>query len=160
MLRVHLCVPIVCSGNKTEEAGNLHGTHWRNTMNNQAQAQTIASIGHAYTTGDYSGLSDCQLLDAICRIETLGDKMPAAMLPEFEAEADKRNLRGDLGLIWQHTHADYKSTYSGFKSILVLRQAGTSLVPLSQLTEKEIAARLPSAQSKEAKRLAAKGGAL
>jgi hypothetical protein len=54
-------------------------------------------IGRAYTTSDFSEMSDFQLLDAICRIETLGSRMPAAMLPEFEAEADKRNLRGDLG---------------------------------------------------------------
>jgi hypothetical protein len=52
---------------------------------------TAATV-NAYFTDDCSALDDSQLLDAICRIETLGDKMPAEMLPLFVAEADKRGL--------------------------------------------------------------------
>jgi hypothetical protein len=53
-------------------------------------------IGAAYVTHDFTALSDCTLLDCICRIETLGKNMPDDMLANFEAEADKRGLRSEL----------------------------------------------------------------
>lgn len=51
-------------------------------------------------------------------------------------------------LIYRHTHRDYK----GNGSILVLRGA-THLVPMSQLTDAEIEAKLPYALTKEAAHL-------
>lgn len=55
-------------------------------------------IGDAYISRDFSGLADLDLLDAICRIETLGKNMPAAMLGMFRKEAEKRGLVGALDL--------------------------------------------------------------
>lgn len=55
-------------------------------------------IGAAYVTKEFAALNDCTLLDCICRIETLGKNMPDDMLVTFEAEADKRGLRGELDL--------------------------------------------------------------
>lgn len=46
-----------------------------------------------------------------------------------------------LALIYRHTHRDYK----GNGAILVLREGGTHSVPLSCLTEAEIADKLPYA---------------
>lgn len=56
-----------------------------------------------------------------------------------------------LQLIYRHTHRDYKGRVSGVPSILVLR-GSTMLFPLSDLTDEEIASRLPYAQHQEAKR--------
>lgn len=59
-----------------------------------------------------------------------------------------------LKLIYRHTHKDYKGKFpDGTKTILVCR-GGTCLVALDDLTDTEIADRLPSAQRMEAKRLA------
>jgi hypothetical protein len=48
------------------------------------------------------------------------------------------NNQQKLNLIWRKTPAEYKSTRGGFRSLLVLREGGTWLVPLSDLTETEI----------------------
>lgn len=46
--------------------------------------------------------------------------------------------------VWTHTHRDYRGKFEdGTKTILVYRQ-GTTLVPISALTDKEIADRLPA----------------
>ena len=59
-----------------------------------------------------------------------------------------------LQLIWRHTHRDYRGTMKGVRNILVLRRGGTTLVPLSDLTDAEIADRLPRALRREADRKA------
>ena len=56
-----------------------------------------------------------------------------------------------LKLIYRHTHKDYKGKIDGKPSILVCR-GGTCLVMLDDLTDAEIAERLPLAQRMEAKR--------
>ncbi len=48
-----------------------------------------------------------------------------------------------LAAIWKATHADYKGVHNGEKSILVLRSGGTTIVPLSELTDAEIERHLP-----------------
>lgn len=55
-------------------------------------------IGAAYVTKAFTAISDCALLDCICRIETLGKTMPEDMLVGFQEEADKRGLRAELDL--------------------------------------------------------------
>lgn len=60
-----------------------------------------------------------------------------------------------LRLIYRHTFRDYKGRTNGVQSILVNRGA-TCLVPLEQLTDAEIADRLPYAMKKEAERIEAK----
>jgi hypothetical protein len=47
-----------------------------------------------------------------------------------------------LALVWKNTHSDFKGTHEGVKTIMVYRQ-GTRLVPLDNLTDAEIADRLP-----------------
>lgn len=54
-----------------------------------------------------------------------------------------------LALIYRHTHADYKGRSNGYRCILVLRVGGTHSVPLSDLTDAEIASKLPYAMHKE-----------
>ena len=63
-----------------------------------------------------------------------------------------------LKLIYRHTHRDFKGQRDGTKEILTPR----GLVALDDLTEYEVAERLPSALKKEAERLktTAKGVAL
>jgi hypothetical protein len=48
-----------------------------------------------------------------------------------------------LKLVWRHTHRDYKGIRNGQRCILVNRDGATVLVPLTDLTSAEIAARLP-----------------
>lgn len=48
-----------------------------------------------------------------------------------------------LAVIWGKTHRNYRGKVNGQKAILVLRDGGTQLVPLSALTDAEIAARMP-----------------
>lgn len=55
-------------------------------------------------------------------------------------------------LIYRHTHRDYRGS-TGDKAILVMRAAGTTLVPLTELTEAEVEDLLPYALRKEAARL-------
>jgi hypothetical protein len=46
-----------------------------------------------------------------------------------------------LAAIWRETHSDFKSTLDGRRSIMVYRN-GSTIVPLDQLTEAEIADRV------------------
>lgn len=48
-----------------------------------------------------------------------------------------------LKAIWRTTHRDYRGMLDGQRTILVLRQGGTHLVPLTNLTDDEIARKLP-----------------
>lgn len=57
-----------------------------------------------------------------------------------------------LKLIYRHTHRDYKGQRNGIKEILTAR----GLVELDDLTESEVAERLPQALKKEAQRLNAR----
>lgn len=61
-----------------------------------------------------------------------------------------------LTLIYRHTPRDYKGRLNGERTVLVLRKGGTTLVPLSALTDEEIHRMLPYATKKEAQRLAKK----
>lgn len=44
--------------------------------------------------------------------------------------------------VWRNTHRDFKGTYEGERTIMVYRN-GTCLVRLSDLSDQEIADRLP-----------------
>jgi hypothetical protein len=48
-----------------------------------------------------------------------------------------------LVAIWRNTHADFKGKIDGKACILVLREGGTHSVPLTDLTDDEIADKLP-----------------
>lgn len=48
-----------------------------------------------------------------------------------------------LAAIYKHTHADYKGTLNGKKTIMVLRNGGTCLVALDDLTDDEIKRKMP-----------------
>lgn len=74
-------------------------------------------------------------------------------------EAKPLSREQQLRLIYRHTHKDYKGEINGVKGILVLRQSGSCSVPLEQLTDAEIADRLPYAMKKEAARIEAKSAA-
>jgi hypothetical protein len=50
-----------------------------------------------------------------------------------------------LAAIWRNTHADFKGKIDGKAHILVLREGGTHSVPLTDLTDDEIAYKLPKA---------------
>jgi hypothetical protein len=46
-------------------------------------------------------------------------------------------------LVYQYTHKDYKTKVDGKPSVLVLRRGGTTLVPVEELTNREIVSHLP-----------------
>lgn len=48
-----------------------------------------------------------------------------------------------LDAVYRATHADYKGKINGQRSIMVLRSGGTTIVPLHDLTDKEVEDRLP-----------------
>ncbi len=75
----------------------------------------------------------------------------------LNSTAEKAHQKA-LKLIYRHTHRDFKGLRDGTKEILTPR----GLVSLDDLTESEVAERLPSALKKEAARLktTAKGIAL
>lgn len=58
-----------------------------------------------------------------------------------------------LKLIYRHTHPDYKGQRNGTKEILTSR----GLVDLDDLSESDVAERLPRALKKEAERLKTAG---
>lgn len=66
------------------------------------------------------------------------------------SEAEKAHQVA-LKLIYRHTHRDFKGVRAGVKEILTAR----GLVELDDLTESEVAERLPQAMKKEAQRKAA-----
>ena len=43
-----------------------------------------------------------------------------------------------LNRIWRNMHSDYKSLRSGIRYVLVLREGGTTLVPMYALSDIEI----------------------
>jgi hypothetical protein len=47
-----------------------------------------------------------------------------------------------LNIIYKSYHKDYKGMWNGERSIMILRKGSTTLVPLSQLTDNEISAKL------------------
>ena len=47
-----------------------------------------------------------------------------------------------LAAIWKNTHKDYKGKLDGVKGILVLRNVGTTIVNLEDLTDAEIEDRM------------------
>lgn len=49
-----------------------------------------------------------------------------------------------LQAIWRKTHRDFKGNLDGVRCVLVLRSAGTCLVPLDSLTDAEIESKLPA----------------
>lgn len=70
-------------------------------------------------------------------------------------KAAQKARKQALALIYRHTSRDYKGRLAdGTRSILVLRNGGTTLAPLDQLTDAEIARLVPSAQRQETRRLA------
>lgn len=69
--------------------------------------------------------------------------------PNIDAE---KAHQAALKLIYRHTHQDYKGMREGVKEILTLR----GLVALDELTESEVADRLPQALKKEIQRQAAR----
>lgn len=48
-----------------------------------------------------------------------------------------------LNAIWRVTHRNYKGFHAGVRTIMVLREGGTHLVALADLTEDEITRLLP-----------------
>jgi hypothetical protein len=46
-------------------------------------------------------------------------------------------------LVYKLTHRDFKTKSGGKPKILVLRNEGTTLVPVAELTNRELVARLP-----------------
>jgi hypothetical protein len=58
-----------------------------------------------------------------------------------------------LALIWKHTHRDFRGKFNGERTILVFRE-GTCSVPLSTLTDAEIADKLRYALHMEARKAA------
>jgi hypothetical protein len=62
-----------------------------------------------------------------------------------------------LTLIYRHTHKDFKGKWpDGTRNILAPRSGGSELTSLSDLTDEEIADKLPGALRAEEKRLAKK----
>lgn len=60
-----------------------------------------------------------------------------------------------LDLIFKHTHKDFKGTGQD-KTLMILRNGATCLVPLEGLTEAEVGRLLPYALKKEQERKAAR----
>jgi hypothetical protein len=58
-----------------------------------------------------------------------------------------------LALIYRHTSRDYRGKLNGEKTILVNINGATCLVKLDELTDDEIARKLPYALQQEAKKL-------
>lgn len=80
--------------------------------------------------------------------------MTAANTTKRLAALENLSREDKLKLIFRHTHPDFKNTDPSRRSILVLRQGqGTCSVPITALTEQEIADKLPYAISQEKKRL-------
>ena len=58
-------------------------------------------------------------------------------------EAKVKRRADALKQIWRETHRDYKGKMpNGTKTIMVLRQGGSCLVALANLTDQEIASRV------------------
>ena len=65
--------------------------------------------------------------------------------PTELTKADKLNL------IYLHTHRDFKGSGKGTARAILVFRNGTTLVPLTALTDEEIAAKLPYALHKESR---------
>jgi hypothetical protein len=56
---------------------------------------------------------------------------------------NKTKRFAELAVVWGATPKDYRGKIDGKKAILVLRDGATCLVPLTDLTDKEITRRIP-----------------
>lgn len=56
---------------------------------------------------------------------------------------DKAQRAADLRAIWARTHRDFKGSFAGERTIMIMRNGGTTLVRLHDLTDDEIARLLP-----------------
>lgn len=54
-----------------------------------------------------------------------------------------------LALIWRHTHKDFRGMIGMEKHVLMMREGGTTSVPLTALTEDEITRQLKYAEGAE-----------
>jgi hypothetical protein len=57
--------------------------------------------------------------------------------------AEELEHAANLERVWRNTHSDYRGSINGTRNVLVLREGGTTLVPLDCLTCEEIARMLP-----------------
>lgn len=90
-----------------------------------------------------TNLGECWSAD---RLDGDLTKGPAAQTYNFErceAHRPHEPLSPKLAAIYAATHRDYKGMHNGEPAILVLRDAGTSLVLLRNLTDAEIERRTP-----------------
>lgn len=103
---------------------------------------------------EYSPSLDSQGLCPECAHEIMGsdgdsiDEMNMDMMMSTESEELNEAISDrdkKLKSIWAKTHKDFRGTLSGDgkKTILINRDGKTTLVPLDQLTDKEIEDRLP-----------------
>jgi hypothetical protein len=65
-----------------------------------------------------------------------------AAIEERKPKAVKTERDKKLDLVWKHKHRDYKGRINGVRCVLIYRN-GTMSVPLSDLTDAEIADALP-----------------
>jgi hypothetical protein len=56
---------------------------------------------------------------------------------------DKLDRAAALKVIWSRTHRDFKGTFAGERTIMIMRNGGTTLVRLHDLTDDEIARLMP-----------------
>jgi hypothetical protein len=59
-----------------------------------------------------------------------------------------------LAVIWAQTHRNYKGKLGDFKTIMVLRPGGTTLVALDDLTDAEVETKWPLAMAEKARKAA------
>jgi len=68
--------------------------------------------------------------------------MNATHTVEIDGTAHTLTTKEALRIIWRHTHRDFRGTITGTKTVLTLREGGTTLVDLASLTDAEIADKL------------------
>lgn len=77
----------------------------------------------------------------VCVSASYPDCYPVAEQPDRDKKA--------YGLIWRHTHRDYKGKVDGVKMIMINRSGGTTLVDLEGLTDEEFVHELDCARRAE-----------
>lgn len=98
------------------------------------------------------------MADSTISVDTMRQAIRAATVPSPNSgnprlmHAQDMTRDQKLRLIFKWTHSDFKSRPGYVPTLMLLRSGGSTLVPLSMLTDEEIESRLPYALKKDAER--------
>lgn len=64
-------------------------------------------------------------------------------MPRTRKKSKSKRRKKFEALVYKYTHRDYKGRTDGKPSIMILRNGGTTIVPVEELTNRELVQHIP-----------------